>query len=96
MVKWLSELNTAHSSTMYKPELYAFIKAYKPTYKMTYMELEQRINKMTEQIVVRLGKDTDSDKSEEENGSDEDKEPNVDTSDSGKDDFMEIVPFDCY
>ncbi|XP_046685395.1 uncharacterized protein LOC124371124 [Homalodisca vitripennis] len=174
MIKWLSERNIVHSSTMFKPELYNLIQAYKPTYKkykideifsksghtvlrlppyhpdlnpieliwsllkervakknvtfnintveqlvketcdsitqedwrkrcdhtisveQTYMELERQIDEMTERIVVRLGEDSDSDEWDEESGSDEDREPIVDNSDSGDDDLTGIVPFECY
>ncbi|XP_054260244.1 uncharacterized protein LOC128984900 [Macrosteles quadrilineatus] len=34
MIKWLSERNIAHSSAMFKPDLYSIIKSYKPSFKV--------------------------------------------------------------
>lgn len=34
MINWLSERNIAHSSSMFKPELYSIIKSYKPNFKV--------------------------------------------------------------
>lgn len=177
MIKWLSDRNIAHASTMYKPELYSLIKTHKPSFKTykidqlfsksghtvlrlppyhpdlnpieliwsllkdrvakknvtfnmdavehlvketcdsiteeewrkrcehtrkieeAYMELEPHIDEITEQIIVRLDEDSDSDGDEwEEVGDcDDDMEPAVDTSDiDGDDELAGIVPFDFY
>lgn len=62
-----------------------------------YMELEPHIDQITEQIIIRLDEDSNSDDECDDGG--EDIEPNSETSDdtgSEDHDLSGIVPFHCY